>query len=240
MRLPNYSLIDYNPEQRRLIYNVEYYSEPFLIYLSRNIPDFSSHGTDHTLHIIDNLYEFITNWEIKLTQNETLLLYLAAWLHDIGCIKDRENHHLVSVEIFLNDQNLVEALTPTYATCLKYIVKAHRARFPIEDVPKEHENIRLRMISAIFRLMDACEICYPKCPRQVYNIIKDSLSDKSNNIWIAHMNILSLKFTKPEIKISVNDISKCQSIIDSVKHEISTIKDTFIENGLPVPIVITI
>ncbi|MGA2934839.1 MAG: hypothetical protein ABSD81_06765 [Methanomicrobiales archaeon] len=240
MRTPDYSLLSNTPDQRRLIYHVEYYSEPFLIFLSRNLPDFSSHGIDHTIHIIDNLNEFIKNWEIELTQDEALLLYLAAWLHDIGCIVDREKHHEVSADLFLSNINLVKDLTARYAICLKYIVKAHRARYPIESVPKEHENVRLRLISAIFRLMDACEICYPKCPKDVYEIIKDSFGETARTIWIAHMNILSLKFTRPRIQISVNDIDKCQFIIDNVNHEIDTIRDTFLENDLPIPIVKTI
>lgn len=240
MELPDYKLIDNTPEQRRLIYHVDSYSGQFLIFLSRNIPDFSSHGVDHTLHIIDNLNNFVKSWEIELTQDEALLLYLAAWLHDIGCIKDRDKHHEISASLLLNNTGLVEVLTEKNAICLKYIILAHRARYPIETVLKDHENVRLRMICAIFRLMDACEICYPKCPSAVFEIIKDSLDETSKQIWIGHKNIVGLKFNKPEILISVNEIEKCQFIIDDLNKEINTICDTFKENDIPVPVVRTI
>ena len=240
MKPPNYELIDNSPDQRRLIYHVDSYAGQFLLFLSRNIPDFSSHGADHTLHIIDNLNKFVKNWEIELTQDEALLLYLAAWLHDIGCIKDRNKHHEISASLLLGNTSLVEILTEKYAICLKYIILAHRSQYPIEDVPKDHENIRLRMICAIFRLMDACEICYPKCPSAVYEVIKDSLNEKARQVWIGHKNILDLKFNKPEIRIFVNEIDKCQFMIDDLNMEISTIRDTFEENDIPVPIVRTI
>ena len=179
--------------------------------------------------------------EIAMAEGlDVLAIRAAAWLHDIGCIKDRNKHHEISASLLLGNTSLVEILTEKYAICLKYIILAHRARYPIEDVPKDHENIRLRMICAIFRLMDACEICYPKCPSAVYEVIKDSLNEKARQVWIGHKNILDLKFNKPEIRIFVNEIDKCQFMIDDLNMEISTIRDTFEENDIPVPIVRTI
>lgn len=240
MEVPDYQLIDNTPDQRMLIYLVESYSLQFLIFLSREIPDYSSHGLDHSMHIIKNINAFILSWKIKLLQDEALLLYLAAWIHDIGCIKDRENHHEVSVELMLNNKSLYESLTEKNAICLKYLILAHRARYSIESVPKNYEEIRLRMICSIFRLMDACEICYMKCPKAVYDVIETTLNDKSKEIWNAHMNIIGLTFKKPQIQILVNDINKCQFIIDDLKKEINTIEGTFRENHLAVPTVIRI
>ena len=240
MRTPEYVLINNTPDQRRLIYHVDSYAGAFLLFLSRNIRDFSSHGSDHTLNIIENLNNFVKNWEIELTQDEALLLYLAAWLHDIGCIKDRDTHHEISASLLLGNKNLVETITEKNAICLKYIILAHRSRYPIKTVPKTHENIRLRMICAIFRLMDACEICYPKCPMAVYEVIKDSLDKTSQNVWIGHNNIVGLKFIKPEILIFVNELEKCQFILDDLNKEINTIRDIFKENGIAVPNIHTI
>jgi len=232
-----YPLIDYTRDQQELLYLVECYSEQFLTFIHRNIRDFSSHGTDHTLHIISNLNDFIPSWGITLTQDEALLLYMSAWVHDIGCINDREHHHEVSASLLLGKMSLVETLTDRYTTCMKYIILSHRARYPINSVPEEHEGVRLRMICAIFRLMDACEICYMKCPKDVFEVIKKSLRGESRKIWIGHMNILSIKFRNPEIIVSVNELEKCNFIIDGLRTEIDSIAETFRENELPVPVV---
>jgi exopolyphosphatase/pppGpp-phosphohydrolase len=232
-----YSLVNKTPEQMMLLYLIESYSKPFLTFLPRNISDFSSHGIDHTQKIISKLNCFVPNWNIELTQDEALLLYLASWVHDIGCIKDRERHHEVSANLLLNNTSLYESLTDKYAIPLKYIVLAHRSQYPLDSISQEHNGIRLRMICAIFRLMDACEICYSRCPKTVFEVIKDSFNPRSREVWIGHMNILNLKFSNPEIQIFVNDIEKCQFLIDDLLREIKTINDTFEENGLPLPTV---
>jgi hypothetical protein len=234
---PEYPLIEKNLRQDDLLYLIQSYSEQFLTFIHRNIRDYSSHGPDHTLHIIANLNEFVPNWGITLSQDEALLLYLSAWVHDIGCIKDREHHHEVSAALLLGKKNIVESLGERYTTCMKYVILAHRARYQIESVPEVYEGVRLRLICAIFRLMDACEICYKKCPEDVFNVISRSLRGKSRTIWIGHMNILSLKYRNPNIVILVNEQDKCQFIIDDLKTEIGTIAETFQNNGLPAPIV---
>jgi len=238
MKSPDYKLIECTPDQRMLLYLIECYSGQFLTFIPRSNPDLSSHGFDHTLNIISNLNNFIINWNIELNQDEALLLYLAAWTHDIGCINGREKHHEISASLLLSNVNVVESLTERYAICLKYIILSHRyKKYNIADVPFQYENIRLRMICAIFRLMDACEICYPRCPRAVYDVIKDTLDDEATKFWIGHMNILGLKFSNPGIRISVNEREKCQFIIDSVCEEIDSIAETFNLLKIPVPTV---
>lgn len=240
MNIPDYQLIDNTAAQNNQLLIVESYSLQFLKFLSREIPDYSSHGLDHSMNIIKNINAFILSWKIKLSQDEALLLYLAAWIHDIGCIKDRDNHHEISAQLMLNDNAVYETLGGKNALCLKYLILAHRTRYSIEDVPNDYEGVRLRMICSIFRLMDACEICYMKCPKAVYDVIETTLNDKSKGIWNAHMNIKDLTFKMPEIQILVNDINKCQFIIDDLNKEIITIEGTFRENHLAVPTVIRI
>lgn len=234
---PEYALLETNSEKRVLLYIVENFSEQFLRFLPRNIRDFPSHGLDHTLNIITYLDEFVKNWEIDLTQDEALILYSAAWAHDIGCIKERERHNEISSSLILENTSLCESLTEKYVFCLKYVILSHSSKYSIDSVPENHENIRLKLICAIFRLIDACEIYYVKCPRVVFEIIKDSLDDTAIKYWEGHMNIISLKFKKPDIQLIVNDQNASQLLIDKLISEIESIRKIFESNDIQIPLV---
>lgn len=238
MEVPNYIFVDYSSDTEYLIGAFEYYSTQFLTFIPRKLPEYSSHGVDHTLRIINkHINIFLEAWGIILNQDEGLLLYLAAWVHDIGCIISREEHALASINL-MQKSKILEPFHEKYEFCLKHIILAHRKNYSLIDVPDKCDNVRLRMICAIFRLMDACDITRQRCPSAVYDIIKLELEDESNEIWKAHMNISDLIYQKPNIIIYVNDIEISKSIIANLNREIITIKSTFEENNLIVPTII--
>lgn len=221
---------------------IELFSEPILRFLPLSMDTFPSHGVDHSFKIIGLTNGFIKSWSIKLSEYELFLLYVAAWIHDIGCIRDREKHEEVSFEIF-NSNDMVKVfidnINPKSSFFLKNLLYSHRNRYDISIVPVEEEGVKLQFICAIFRLMDALEVSSSKCPSIVYKEIKARLEEKKDaraiEWWEGHMNIESISFKVPLIYIEVSIIDKSRFILDKINEEIASIADVFSSNNLPVP-----
>lgn len=215
----------------------EPFAGKFLKFIPRSIPDYPSHGVDHSQNIIDLLNRFVEAWHIDLTEKETYLLYLGAWVHDIGCIIDRDNHNEKSADIINKTPFFLSFLEKDIITLLQYIVKAHSSSYSIETIPKDCLDVRLQLICSIFRLMDACEIESSKCPKEVYEFIKNSIDSKSNKYWIAHMNICGVTFKIPEIIVVVDDLDKSEILIKHLEKEVNSILDIFNDYKIPIPYV---
>lgn len=214
---------------------IELFSEKFLKFIPRAIPDYPSHGADHSKEIISLLDRFIEAWQVNLTEKEAYLLYLGAWVHDIGNINDREGHNEKSAEILDKTPFFGSILGKEVITLLKWVVKAHSSTYPLERVPKDCLGVRLQLICSIFRIMDACEIGNPKCPGEVYEFIKDDLDPESDKYWKAHISIVGVSFKLPKIKIVVDDPEVSSILIDHLKEEIDSISEVLDSNGVPVP-----
>lgn len=237
--------------QKDSLKNIALYSERFLRFVPRTLINFPSHGVDHSISIINLINNFHENWGANLISEEIYLLYSTAWLHDIGCIRDRNNHNEISVEIFLADENICDSIREVNdraLTNITWIVKSHSSNFSIQDVPEEGGNgVRLQMISAIFRLIDSCEISYAKCPSTVFEEIRKNLVDKYGNpdktalkYWRAHMSIRSILFKNPKIEIMAIDRRRIKTIIKKLNTEIASIEEVFNNNGVTVPEILII
>jgi hypothetical protein len=216
-------------------------AEKYLRYLPREIPEFPSHGPDHSINIIDMIMDFVNKWDANLSEEEIFLLYVSAWVHDMGCLICRNDHQKHSVTMLDRTAIVREILGEELYTCLKYIVKYHSSDEDLKEVPKKWGRIELQKVCAIFRLLDACDITEIKCPKGVYEIIKIStppLSKTADEYWNAHMSIESLTFECPKIKIFVNNYEKCKFLIEKLEREISKdVADILIANGVSCPIV---
>jgi len=217
--------------------SIEFFSEKFLKFIPRAIPDYPSHGADHSKEILSLLDRFIEAWQVNLTEKEAYLLYLGAWVHDIGNITGRESHNEKSAEILDKIPFFGSILGKEVITLLKWVVKAHSSTYPLERVPKDCLGVRLQLICSIFRIIDACEIGHPKCPTEVYEFIQDDLSTESNKYWKAHISIIGVSFKFPKIKILVDDSKVSGILIDHIEEEIDSIKGVLDSNGVPVPYV---
>jgi len=206
----------------------------FLRFIPGTLPDFSSHGIDHTLRIIKNINTFILGWNLEISSDELLLLYIAAWTHDIGCVRERENHHDVSVEIITTEESL-QPLDESFTYCLSQIIIAHRKKYPIESVPEMYDGIRLQLLCAIFRIMDGCEITYKRAPIAVFKEKKKRMNAESIRVWEAHMSIREIGYKAPAILVDVTDANICADIIDDLKEEVESVQKTFERYKLEVP-----
>jgi hypothetical protein len=220
------------------IAQIGFLAEKYLRYLPREIPEFPSHGSDHSIGVIKIINDFVDKWDAKLSEEEIFLLYLSAWVHDIGCLISREDHQIGSVKLIERHEMFEQLLGLERLTCLKYIVKYHSSNEEITEVPLQWGDIRLRKICSVFRILDASEMSETKCPREVYNVIMSStrpLNEVANNYWKAHMAIQSLKFNCPEIQIFVDDLKPCNFLIDKLEEEITVVRDVFLKHNITCP-----
>lgn len=237
-------------DQRRCLDLATHFAEGFLRFIPRKIKNYPSHGVDHSLNIIKLINSFSQNWGLALKRDERFVLYLAAWLHDIGCIKTRSGHGRKSVQILIKDPtlcNYLNAIDNDILISLNDVIKSHGSRYPIETLVEVRGKVRVRLIASIFRLMDACEITNYKCPAAVYDEIKQTFKKRQDgrlipdseaiDFWVGHMNIKDVNFTRPDIEVLVNKRNQSKTIIQRLRNEIKSIKRIFQENHLTVPIV---
>lgn len=244
---PKYEYKGITHPQKTILVAVSKYAESFLRFAPRKIRNFPSHGVDHSVSIIRMINSFPEEWGIKLTRAERFTLYAAAWLHDIGCVKDRTPHNKISVDILMNSESICDffnSLDSDLLFILEYVIESHSSSYDISTVPVKRGTIRVRLICAIFRLLDACEITNFKCPASVYTEIKDDLKNDDGSedkdaieFWKGHMNIKDLGFFKPEIVIMVNKSRTSKKITDRLIKEIESVQEIFRENGMDVPVV---
>jgi hypothetical protein len=245
---PEYYYEGISDPQETILFFISKYAEGFLRFVPRKIRNYPSHGIDHSVNIIRLINDFTLKWAIKLNENERFILYTAAWLHDIGCIKDRGPHNKISVDILLKDDsicNYLNSIDNDLLFILQNVIESHSSSYDIDTVPETKGIVRVRLICAIFRLIDACEITNFKCPAPVFIEIKEDLKNDDDSpdseaieFWEGHMNIKDIGFlNKPNIDILINDRRKTKKIVERLKKEIESVQHIFQKNMIDVPVV---
>jgi hypothetical protein len=227
-------------EQRVTIRQIQAaFCEPILRFLPREIQDYPSHGIDHTNTIIRLTNVFLKKWSIKLSKDERFIIYLAAWTHDLGRICGGSHHNEESEKII--DEYIAPWLKPNISACLKKVAVSHSHDYDIDDIPETWNEIRLKLICSIFRIIDAAEIDSGKSPKIVYDLIRKKsshpLNPMSNNYWLAHLNIQVVGFDFPEIVIGVEKKGGSELLITKLKDEIESVKHVLSKNHITIPTV---
>lgn len=81
-----------------------------------------AHGIDHIRKVIDNSLEIARDYDVDRD-----MVYIIAAFHDIGMIKGRENHHIDSGRIIMEDKFLKGIYSLKDRTLMKEAVEDHRA-----------------------------------------------------------------------------------------------------------------
>jgi hypothetical protein len=222
---------------------IESVASLFLRFVPREMPGFPSHGTDHSITIINLINDFHKSWDANFSHTELFFLYAAAWLHDIGCVKSRKNHSKHSSEIIRNNHTLRQAFQEVDRQGLeiiKYIVQAHSRSYPIDTIPNIlGENVRVKLLSAVFRIIDACEIHDLKCPMDVYLAIKDDLDEEAIKYWEEHLKINSVNLSCPRIRIDCKSrIPDDNNLLTNLEAEILSVKKIFQYEKLQIPTIV--
>lgn len=226
---------------------IKEFLKPTLLFIPRGIKDYTDHGIKHTDRVEEILHEIISLCnrssydKCKFNNTEEYLLFLTALVHDLGCIIQRENHASISGEIitkYISKYDLLEGIEPILAQ----IVKAHSGdpeeglnKLPKKPILVQKERIRLRYISAIFRLADACDIKIERCPGLVYNILEPTMTSRSKKFWEGHRDIISIDFNIKDKKIIVLVKNKqtTKIIIDSLQRNFTEVKEILRECNFP-------
>jgi len=224
-----------NFETRQVLIDAELIGFKILPFIQRGIRNHTSHGTTHSMKVIEytnKIIEILSKHGLKLSQTEIELLYIAGWLHDIGNIKNRENHSIESCKIIRNYLEGRYINLGKLLFFLEYIITFHQSNFDLAKVPhKEYkignDVIRLHLLCAIFRLADACHMGEDRAFKLVFDILKDDLGEDSTKHWEANESIISLNFKEKEktIEILVIDKKIAKILTDKFKTEFDNVKE---------------
>ena len=213
------------------------YISPLMEFYSRSpsMKDYTPHGKFHTLRVIEILNKLFSN--IEFSVGERYLLYVASWVHDLGCLIDRDDHAKKSASLIYKFYTTFEALIGEVAAIwIPYIVSGHSKEFDIDDIPEEidlfgDKDVRLQFITAIFRLADGCDVTRARVPKRLYEILKDDLGEGKEH-WEAHTKTLDIRFEKDEIKVYFENSDKNELILKLLHEEYDSVSDTLNKYGI--------
>ena len=228
---------------------ISVYVQQLLNYLPRAIPDYTDHGVQHSSNLTRLFCNFVQNLEknfkgAELTEEERWLVCLAIWLHDIGCLltteEEKAKHNKYSVEMLQRPEFhiLADMLGDDMLKCVKFVVISHSSSYDLKNIPSEpiHSKIRLRLICAIFRLMDGCDITSARTKKVLYELLKayKLLDDESMKFWEAHRSISSVVFERKEIVIDCDDVDKAELLVKHLENDLEKINQTLAEEQFPI------
>lgn len=155
-----YPYLKENPGFLSSIRSVELYASKILPFIPRGLPVYQSHGICHSRSIIIRMNQFLEIWEIPISTKEAYLLYLAAWLHDIGylhpgTILKREDHGERSCDMIRSIRYLQDLVPRTnQITALQTIIRSHGSAVDLSRIEIRSPIGRTQLLAAIFRLID--------------------------------------------------------------------------------------
>jgi hypothetical protein len=219
--------------------------QPILAYSQRELKDFTTHGEDHSEGIESLLTEIISRCETEggncaITPFERYIMVCAAWLHDIGNVLGRDLHNEKTCDIITKlVPTHIEGLDPDFVEFVKWICLYHCKNTEIDDVPLQIPyrggNIRLRYLTAIFRLADAGDMDNRRAPIGVFEIIKDQLTKKSIGIWRSHQAIRDVSFLSAgrSIIVTVKDKRIASWALRDFKAEFTAVESVLRQYDFP-------
>ncbi len=197
---------------------------------------FTNHGEYHckmVLSYINGLVDVCDRCGIALNSAEKTILECAAWLHDLGRIREEDDgdHALESVKIMrilhkkghlnlgaINDE--VEFVVSTHSSKgLSRLGEVEKIR-PLSGV---NDKVRLKLLCALFKLADECDIGRLRAPKPLYDILEDKMPESSKTHWITNRDVIKVDLSYEEGKIIVHIVEGGdEHIMDSLDE---TLKD---------------
>jgi len=212
---------------------------PFLENIHKGIPGYVDHGVEHSKGIIDLLNALFENFEFS--ESEKYLLYLSAWLHDIGCVVGN-GHAKKSTRILELHRSMFEAIIGSRTiNPLKIIIETHDCSLNIDKVAEmeshlEKNDTRLRFISALFRVVDACHL--GRANKCLYETLRDFnvLDEESIVHWEAHLAVDSIRFEFENEAIVINAIDKDKADVlkEDIESDLKSVVHVFADNNFPI------
>ena len=182
-----------SPERIAILYRVGSSLTPILNYFARSSPDLTDHGSEHSSRLINYLNQLFSA-NIKFTEEEKFVLYLAAWLHDLGCINTREYHNLESERMVRESKslkNLLEKVSDEEKEALRKVIVNHTGKFNENGREIRNKNLNVLKMAAILRFIDACDISRRRAPKMILEFLND-IPLTNRVFWLAHSNIVDV------------------------------------------------
>lgn len=218
---------------------------PILEYSQRELRDHTTHGYKHSIELEKLLNDIITrcnqlDGRCNIGPVEEYLLVCAAFLHDLGNIVSRSNHNETSCDIIDRlTPNYIWGLDPDCLEFIKWICLAHSRNHRIETVPLEAPfrgiQIKLRYITAVFRIADAADMNSRRAPAGVYEIIRESLPIRSDRIWRSHQAIRDVSFLPSgnSIVVTVKDRRTASRAVREFTSEYEEVREVLEAHEFP-------
>jgi len=249
------SCIKDNVLDRKLQGIEDYVKKEFLRFWQVHALHFTDHGVTHCENIISILDRMIlVDVEENMNEHETFLLLCAVWLHDIGMLVKRKEesvdqvratHHQRGRQIIRTGLNQID-LTDDERFIIGEITYYHRKT---EDLGKAKEQIeiqhnsqtsrvRVRLLCALLRLADACEIAHTRSSRGLVDIA--GIGDEARFHHEAHLHVSAVGFDPITHEITVflrvknqEDANLLTTFLAShLEKELHSVKDILQENGI--------
>jgi hypothetical protein len=232
----NYSSLKF--ENKSKVDQIETIITPTLDYVQVGIPEFTTHGRIHSVNLVEMINTL--SKKILFSEAELFILYCSSWLHDIGCIKDRLNHNEKTIEILDQHPIFETIVTPKAYPLIKNVILAHSSNYKkIDEIPLlttlfSEDDTRLRLISALFRLIDGCDITTSRVDCLLYNIKKGDLPPENKIHWDAHRDIQNIVFDTENKVVKVYTEGEIANIlIDHLEEEYNSVSKIFIDHDIP-------
>jgi len=213
---------------------------PLLHFLPRSIPDYTDHGVAHSENLTRLLENFRENCQDDaFSEEELFLLFATIWLHDVGCLitpqKEKYKHARMSALLLEGKSfNFIRSIIDKdFLTCISYMIISHQHDFEFDSIPRApiHHRVRLPLLCAIFRLLDACDISASRVNPNLFDILteNDLLEEDNRNYWEAHSKIVSVVFNGEYIDVLVEDEEVASILTDHLEKDLESINKVFEE-----------
>lgn len=218
-------------------------------------PHFVDHGESHC-ESIESLLSRIIPDSIKdnLSEYEIFLLLCGVWLHDIGMLSKeenetdeqvRENHHERSRTLIRKNLPEIE-LTDDERYIVGEIAFFHRKIVDINLATEIYETqvdskllkVRVKLLCALVRLADGCEIAHSRSSRKLLNIASINEEAKFHHEIQLHVSAIDFDHISQEIFLQARvkdeqDALKLSTFLKSgLEKELSSVKEVLSKNGI--------
>lgn len=199
-------------------------------YLDENIltkydDNVGGHGVEHIKYVIERSFEIIDEFKLDVDFN---IVYTVAMFHDIGYMENPEEHHIVSANMFLEDNNIKNFFSDEDINIIYEAIIDHRA-----SLEYDARSIYGKIVSSADREIDVDRLL-TRSLSYAYDKYKDEDGEIDVDIYTIiddSYNKISKKYgTGGYVKIFYED-KKYKEFINKIRY-LTDDKEKFIEYEL--------
>lgn len=219
---------------------------------------FTDHGTSHVERVISKLNSLSALVPDGLNEREQFFLLVGSYFHDLGmflCRLPNESARETRIHHHERSADLVDTLVAGgyvnldqfEVSVTKHLVRAHRAvnldQVP-EEQPIEQFTVRTRLLSAMLRIADACDMDHTRAPEAVFRFLFDAIPSSSRQYWRQHQIVAAVNFSSDHaaivVSVQVNGsfvqrfdkMRMANSLSRELERELASVSDVFSHYGV--------